>query len=102
VVAIVAKHYGVPFYVCAPTSTIDWDTPTGADIVIEERPSTEVTDMWYEKPMAPAGIKVFNPAFDVTPASLITGIVTEHGVARYPYTESLKEIKDKMKYKIGE
>lgn len=93
VVATVAKHYGVPFYVCAPTSTIDWDTPTGADIVIEERKPQEVTDMWYRTPMAPAGVKVFNPAFDVTDAELITGIVTEHGIARYPYTESLQKLR---------
>lgn len=93
VVATVAKHYGVPFYVCAPTSTIDWDTPTGADIVIEERKPQEVTDMWYRTPMAPVGVKVFNPAFDVTDAELITGIVTEHGIARYPYTESLQKLR---------
>lgn len=93
VVATVAKRYGVPFYVCAPTSTIDWNTQTGADIVIEERKPSEVTDMWYEKRMAPEGVKVFNPAFDVTDAELISGIVTEYGVARAPYTESLNKIK---------
>lgn len=93
VVATLAKRYGVPFYVCAPTSTIDWNTPTGADIVIEERKPEEVTDMWYASRMAPEGVKVFNPAFDVTDADLITGIVTEYGVARYPYTESLAKIR---------
>lgn len=96
VVATVAKRYGVPFYVCAPTSTIDWNTPTGADIVIEERRPEEVTDMWYASRMAPDGVKVFNPAFDVTDADLITGIVTEYGVARYPYTESLQQIRAQM------
>ena len=96
VVATVAKRYGVPFYVCAPTSTIDWNTPTGADIVIEERKPEEVTDMWYTEKMAPEGVKVFNPAFDVTDADLITGIVTEYGVARYPYTESLQAIREQM------
>lgn len=95
VVAAVAKQYGVPFYVCAPSSTIDWDTPTGADIVIEERAPEEVTQMWYASRMAPKGVKVFNPAFDVTDAELITGIVTEYGVARYPYTESLQKIRGK-------
>lgn len=89
VVATVAKRYNVPFYVCAPTSTIDMSTPTGADITIEQRPAHEVTDMWYKERMAPEGIKVFNPAFDVTDHDLITGIVTEHGIARAPYTESL-------------
>ena len=96
VVATVAKHYGVPFYVCAPTSTIDWNTPCGDDIVIEQRKPEEVTEMWYQTRMAPEGVKVFNPAFDVTDAELITGIVTEYGVARYPYTESLQEIHRKM------
>lgn len=95
VVATVAKRYNVPVYICAPTSTIDMNTATGADIVIEQRPAHEVTDMWYEKPMAPAGVKVFNPAFDVTDHDLIAGIVTEYGIARAPYTESLKEIFDK-------
>ena len=92
VVAAVAQRYHVPVYVCAPTSTIDMNMPTGADIVIEQRPAHEVTDMWYEKPMAPAGVKVYNPAFDVTDHELIAGIVTEYGIARAPYTESLREI----------
>lgn len=92
VVAAVAARYHVPVYICAPTSTIDMDTPTGAEIVIEKRPEHEVTDMWYEKRMAPEGIKVFNPAFDVTDHDLIAGIVTEYGIAKEPYTESLKEI----------
>lgn len=90
--ALAARQYGVPFYVCAPISTIDMETLTGDDIVIEERKPEEVTEMWYEKPMAPKGIKVYNPAFDVTDHSLITGIVTEYGVARPPYRESLREI----------
>lgn len=92
VVAAVAKRYNVPFYICAPTSTIDMNTPTGAEITIEQRPAHEVTDMWYKEPMAPEGVKVFNPAFDVTDHDLIAGIVTEYGVAREPYTESLQEI----------
>ena len=89
VVAAVAKYYGVPVYICAPTSTIDLNTPTGAEIKIEQRPAEEVTEMWYKERMAPEGIKVFNPAFDVTDHELIAGIVTEYGVARAPYTESL-------------
>lgn len=92
VVATVAKHYGVPVYVCAPTATIDMETPDGAGIRIEERPAHEVTDMWYKEPMAPKGVKVYNPAFDVTDHELIAGIVTEYGIARAPYEESLKEI----------
>lgn len=95
VVATVAKRYGVPFYVCAPSSTIDLDTPTGNDIKIEERPAKEVTSMWYEKPMAPENMKVYNPAFDVTDNELITAIITENGIARAPYTESLKDMVNK-------
>ena len=92
VVATVAKRYHVPFYVCAPTSTIDLNTATGDDICIEERPAEEVTEMWYQERMAPEGVKVYNPAFDVTDHELIAGIVTEYGVARAPYTESLAAI----------
>lgn len=92
VVAAVAARYQVPFYVCAPTSTIDRNTPSGADIRIEQRPEEEITDMWYKERMAPVGVKVFNPAFDVTDNELITAIVTEYGIARAPYKESLREI----------
>ena len=99
VVAAVAKQYGVPVYICAPTSTIDMDTPTGDDIVIEQRDPEEVTKMWYREPMAPENVKVYNPAFDVTDHSLIAGIVTEYGVARAPYDESLREIFQKKETK---
>lgn len=98
VVAAVAKQYGVPFYVCAPTSTIDFDTPTGADIQIEERPPEEVTEMWYRERMAPKGVKVFNPAFDVTDHELITAIVTEYGIARAPFGESLAAIRKEKEH----
>ena len=91
-VAAIAKHYGVPVYICAPTSTIDMYTKTGADIKIEQRPAEEVTEMWYKERMAPEGVQVFNPAFDVTEHDLIAGIVTEYGVATAPYEESLKAI----------
>lgn len=93
VVATVAKRYGVPVYICAPTSTIDLDTPTGAEINIEQRPDKEVTEMWYKERMAPEGVKVFNPAFDVTDHDLIAGIITENGIAYEPYTESLRKMK---------
>ena len=92
VVATVAKHYGIPFYVCAPTSTIDINTKTGDDIVIEQRKPEEVTQMWYKQRMAPEGVKVYNPAFDVTDNSLITGIVTEYGVLRAPYDKAIKQL----------
>lgn len=91
-VAILAKHYGIPFYVLGPTSTIDMSIPNGDTITIEQRKPEEVTEMWYKKRMAPEGVKVYNPAFDVTDHDLIAGIVTEHGIARPPYSESLKEI----------
>ena len=95
-VAILAAHYGIPFYVCAPTSTIDLSTPTGADICIEERKPEEVSEMWYRERMAPEGVKIFNPAFDVTDHSLITGIVTEYGVLRAPYEEAFRKLPGKQ------
>jgi methylthioribose-1-phosphate isomerase len=91
-VAILAKHYGIPFYVCAPTSTIDMSIKEGKDIVIEERKAEEVTEMWYRERTAPAGVKVFNPAFDVTDHELITAVITEYGIAHPPYTESFRGI----------
>lgn len=97
VVAAVAKRYNVPFYVCAPTSTIDRNTKTGDDIHIEQRPAEEVTEMWYKERVAPEGVKVFNPAFDVTDHELITAIVTEYGIARAPFTQSLQEIFEKKR-----
>ena len=91
-VAILAKYYGIPFYVLGPTSTIDMSIEKGEDIVIEQRPQEEVTEMWYKQRMAPQGVKAYNPAFDFADHELIAGIVTEYGIARPPYTESLKEI----------
>lgn len=96
-VAILAKHYGIPFYVLGPSSTIDMSIASGEDIVIEQRPAHEVTEMWYKQRMAPEGVKVYNPAFDVTDHSLITGIVTEEGVLYPPYSESLKALFEKKK-----
>ncbi|MBS6762452.1 MAG: S-methyl-5-thioribose-1-phosphate isomerase [Clostridium sp.] len=92
VVAAVAQYYGIPLYVCAPTSTIDMSLPAGDAIPIEERSAEEVTEMWYESRMAPEGVKVYNPCFDVTDHELIAGIVTEYGIARPPYEDSLKKI----------
>lgn len=93
-VAILAKHYGIPFYVLGPTSTIDMNCPTGDQIVIEERDPNEIREKWYTEPMAPEGVKCYNPAFDVTDHSLISGIITEKGICRPPYTESLKALFD--------
>ena len=90
--AILAKHYGIPFYVCAPSSTIDMDTPTGAEIPIEQRDGDEVTEMWYKERMAPEGVDVYNPAFDVTDHDLITGIITEKGLCSAPYGKAFETI----------
>ena len=90
--AVLAKHYGVPVYILLPSSTIDMDCPTGADIPIEERDGEEIRSLWYAKPMAPAGVKCWDPAFDVTDHSLITAIVTEKGVIRPPYDVNLKKL----------
>ena len=79
-VAVLAKAHGIPFYVAAPYSTIDLKTATGADIPIEQRDSREVTTIHGSHPVAPVDVPVYNPAFDVTPAEFITGIVTERGV----------------------
>ncbi len=87
-VALVAREHNVPFYVAAPVSTIDLETPDGRRIPIEERPAREVTHVKAVR-LAPEGAKVFNPAFDVTPHALIAGIITERGIARPPYVESL-------------
>ncbi len=92
VVACVAKQYGVPVYVCAPTSTIDMAIKSGTDIPIEERAGEEVTEMWYRERMAPEGVKVWNPCFDVTSHELIAGIVTENGIVRAPYEKSLPTV----------
>jgi methylthioribose-1-phosphate isomerase len=78
--AVLAKHYGVPFYVFAPSSTLDLSCKSGADIVIEERDGFEITSQYFCEPIAPKGVKCFNPSFDVTPNELITAIITENGV----------------------
>lgn len=83
--AVMAKHYGVPFYVFCPSSTIDLNCKSGKDIVIEQRPSEEITTLYYSRQIAPKGIKCLNPAFDVTPSGLITAIVTEKGILYPPY-----------------
>ncbi len=88
-VAILAKHYGIPVYVLGPTSTVDLSCPDGDHIPIELRDPEEIKTLWYEKPMALPGVACYNPSFDVTDHRLIAGIVTEKGVCRPPYTESL-------------
>jgi methylthioribose-1-phosphate isomerase len=90
-VAVLAREHGVPFYVAAPVSTFDLATPTGADIPIEERPAHEVTHLAGRR-IAPEGVAVRNPAFDVTPHRYLTAVVCERGVARPPFEESLRAL----------
>jgi methylthioribose-1-phosphate isomerase len=93
--AVVAKENGIPFYPVVPTSTIDLSLPVGDDIPIEERDPEEVTGLrWAEdgRPIAPAGVRVANPAFDITPYRYVTGIVTENGIAYPPFDLSLRRM----------
>ncbi|MBI3865297.1 MAG: S-methyl-5-thioribose-1-phosphate isomerase [Planctomycetia bacterium] len=89
-VAIVAAHHKIPFYVAAPASTFDFAIGSGAEIPIEHRDSREITH-GFGRQTAPEGIDVYNPAFDVTPANLIAGFITEKGVIRSPYLENLRK-----------
>jgi methylthioribose-1-phosphate isomerase len=90
-VALLAKAHNIPFYVAAPLSTIDLETKTGADIPIEERDASEITE-GFGKRTAPEGVKVFNPAFDVTPYDLVTAIITEKGIIKGNYQEELHRL----------
>jgi methylthioribose-1-phosphate isomerase len=90
-VAVLAKEHGIPFYVAAPISTVDLDTPDGSKIPIEQRNPKEVTHI-AGKQMVPDGVDIENPAFDVTPAKYVAAIITERGVARAPYERSLREL----------
>lgn len=91
--AVLAKENGVPFYVVAPTTTIDFEMIKGEDIEVEERSREEVTHIRGVQ-IAPEGVEVYNPAFDVTPARYITGIITEKGIINYPYEGKLEKLKD--------
>jgi methylthioribose-1-phosphate isomerase len=90
-VAVLAREHGIPIYVAAPTSTLDLTLADGAAIPIEERPAEEVTHLAGRR-VAPEGVSVRNPAFDVTPARLVTAIVCERGVVRPPYERSLRAL----------
>lgn len=90
-VAVLAKEHGIPFYVAAPISTVDLETSDGSQIPIEQRNPAEVTHI-AGKALTPPGVEVENPAFDVTPANLVTAIVTERGIARPPYRQSLSKL----------
>ncbi len=96
--AVLAHYHGVPFYVAAPTSSIDYETASGENIPIEEREPREITHVGNLQ-IAPAGVKVFAPSFDITPNHLITSIVTEYGVLKPPYKESIEALK---RHRVGE
>lgn len=91
-VAILAKHYGIPFYIAAPLSTFDTAAKDGGGIPIERRDDDEITEMWYKTRMAPKGVRVYNPAFDVTPASLITAIITEREILKPPFDKAIASV----------
>ncbi len=91
-VAILAKHFNIPFYVAAPISTIDYDLRTGKEIPIEHRAPEEVSH-GFGQPTAPKGVEIYNPAFDVTPSDLVSAIITERGVATAPYEASLAALR---------
>ncbi|HEX9014516.1 MAG TPA: s-methyl-5-thioribose-1-phosphate isomerase, partial [Chloroflexota bacterium] len=90
-VAVLARENGVPFYVAAPTSTVDLSIPSGKEIVIEERDPREVTHIAGRR-IAPEGVEVANPAFDVTPHRYVSAIITENGIAKRPFGEMLKKL----------
>jgi len=90
-VAILAKEHGIPFYVAAPISTVDLATPDGSKIPIEQRNAREVTHIGGRQ-MTPDGVQIENPAFDVTPAKYVAAIITERGIARAPYENSLRDL----------
>jgi methylthioribose-1-phosphate isomerase len=88
-VAILAKHYGIPFYVLGPSSSVDLSLSSGSEIPIELRPEEEIRSRWYAEDMAPSSVPCYNPAFDVTDHDLITGIITENGICLPPFEENL-------------
>ena len=90
--AIIANHYGIPVYSLGPSTTIDFACPTGDDIPIEERNPDEIKELFYEKPMALPEVKCYNPAFDVTDHSLLSGIVTERGIVYPPFEENFAKM----------
>lgn len=97
-VAVLAKEHGIPFYVAAPVSTFDFTMASGEEIPIEERDAAEVTHL-AGVPIAPAGVRVFNPAFDVTPHRYVTAIITEHGILRAPYAQSIAALRHEAQHK---
>lgn len=90
--AVLSHYHKIPFYIAAPESTFDLGIASGKDIPIEQRDKKEVTELFYKRPMALKGVKVYNPAFDVTPSELITAIITDKGIIKAPYKKNIKRI----------
>ncbi len=90
--AVLAHYHKIPFYVAAPVSTFDLNLKKGSGIIIEKRPADEVTAMFFKRPMAATGVKVFNPAFDVTPNELISAIITDRGIIKPPYGRNIRKL----------
>jgi len=90
--AVLSRYHKIPFYVAAPESSFDQKIKSGKGIPIEERPRGEVTDLFFKRPIAPKDIKVFNPAFDITPYNLITAIITDKGIIKPPYNRNIAKI----------
>ncbi len=97
--AVLARHHKIPFYCVAPSSTLDLSLKSGQEIPIEQRDPREVTSLYFKKPIAPAGVRVFNPAFDVTPASFVSAIITEKGLIRKPFGRHLKKLHGRVSQK---
>jgi len=90
--AVLSHYHKIPFYIAAPESTFDLSISSGKDIPIEQRDKKEVTELFYKRPIAPEGVKVYNPAFDVTPNRLITAIITDKGIIKAPYKKNIKKV----------
>lgn len=90
--AVLSRYHKIPFYIAAPASTFDLKIETGRDIPIEQREGKEITELFFKHPVAPKGVKVFNPAFDVTPRNLITAIITDKGIIYPPYGKNIRKI----------
>jgi len=90
--AVLARYHKIPFYVAAPASTFDLNIKTGKNIIIEQRPAKEITNLLSKKCIAPKGVKIFNPAFDVTLHDLITAIITDKGIIKPPYTKNIRKV----------
>jgi len=98
--AVLAQKHKIPFYIAAPISTFDCKIKNGRSIPIEQRDANEVTELFFKQPIAPKGVKVYNPAFDVTPNDLITAIVTDKGVIRKPYVRNIRRIIKRKTQKV--